>query len=238
VENEIKRYFPQATVARLDRDSTARKDAHLRIVDDFRRLKTDILIGTQMVAKGFDFPAVTLVGVISADVALNLPDFRAAERTFQLVAQASGRSGRREQPGEVIVQTYNPDHYSLQAAQEHDYETFFQHELEARREPPYPPFSHLANIIITSAQEQAAIDAANQLASRYRQLCQELGLEVDIMGPAPAPLAKVRDKFRWHILLRSRSHDHLRQLISAVSRQMPRSRKISVAIDVDPASLM
>ncbi|UCC67151.1 MAG: primosomal protein N', partial [Armatimonadota bacterium] len=141
VERELTRVFPRARAGRMDRDTTARKGAHVRIVGQFRAAETDILIGTQMVAKGFDFPGVTLVGVISADTSLNLPDFRAAERTFQLLTQVSGRSGRGEKEGEVIIQTYRPDHYSVEAAAEQDYEAFYEREMEARRELSYPPFS-------------------------------------------------------------------------------------------------
>jgi primosomal protein N' (replication factor Y) len=238
VETEIRRYFPDARIGRLDRDTTARKGSHLRIVDDFRSQETDILIGTQMVAKGFDFPQVTLVGVINADVALNLPDFRSAERTFQLIAQVSGRSGRGDQPGRVIVQTYHPEHYGLVAAAGHDYESFYAQEIDFRREPTYPPFARLANILITTAKEADAKTFATDLAARYLAKSAEMGDAVEVLGPVPAPLSKVKGKYRWHLLLRAATHEALTGLIRATHAELTVPRKISLAVDIDPVSLM
>ncbi|HLV80463.1 MAG TPA: primosomal protein N', partial [Chthonomonadaceae bacterium] len=168
VEEEVLSLFPSARVARMDRDTTARKGEHTRIVRDFRRGEADILIGTQMVAKGLDFPNVTLVGVVSADTAINMPDFRAAERTFQLLTQVAGRSGRGDAPGEVIIQTFSPDHYAVQAAMRQDYLAFYQQEILFRQELRYPPFSRFANLICADEMEARAHARAETLAAALR----------------------------------------------------------------------
>jgi primosomal protein N' (replication factor Y) len=219
----------------MDRDTTARKGAHVRIVGEFRAAETDILIGTQMVAKGFDFPGVTLVGVISADTSLNLPDFRAAERTFQLLTQVAGRSGRGEKKGEVIIQTYRPDHYSVEAAAEQDYEAFYEREMEARRELNYPPFSQLVNLVVSGEDEQEVTGRAEMLAERIRGL--EQGEKVEVLGPAPAPIAKLRKRHRWHMLVRGRRGEV--QVIVGEALDKLRDRETSgLVVDVDPASVM
>ena len=168
VEQEVRKAFPNANVQRFDADSTARKNAHQHILEAFRHQEIDILIGTQMVAKGLDFPNVTLVGVIVADTALNLPDFRASEQTFSLLTQVAGRSGRAEAAGEVIVQTYMPDHYCILASQKHDYNAFYEKEVEARKGLRYPPFSHVATLLLRGKDEKAVIDAAHSVGDHLR----------------------------------------------------------------------
>jgi primosomal protein N' (replication factor Y) len=167
-EEEMKRLFPQGRVSRLDRDTAARKGVYEKTYEDFKNENVDILLGTQMIAKGFDFPRVTLVGVIDADTALYLPDFRAAERTFQLITQVAGRSGRSDLGGEVIVQTRHPEHYALQAAQKHDYKGFYAQEVEFRRQMHYPPFCRITNILLRGKNEEkvgaAALEAGKFLA--------------------------------------------------------------------------
>ena len=170
VENEVKRLFPGVTTIRMDRDTTARRGAHQRLYRQFRERRAQILIGTQMVAKGFNFPGVTLVGVVTADTALNLPDFRAAERTFQLLTQVSGRAGRGASGGEVIVQTYHPDHYSITAAAQHDYTTFYEAELENRRQLGYPPFSEMLRFLIYGTAEATVWEAAAYLNTLLKPL--------------------------------------------------------------------
>ena len=238
VEEEIQSAFGQARVSRLDRDTTARKGAHLRIVSEFREFSTDLLVGTQMVAKGFDFPGVTLVGVVSADTALNLPDFRAAERTFQLLTQAAGRSGRRDRPGQVIVQTHCPDHYAIQAASRHDYLSFYEQELEMRREPAYPPFARLANVIASAPEEEQARQAVEGFGEACAQALAQSAAPVELIGPAPAPWAKLKGRFRWHLLLRAPEHEPLRRVIQAARERWRPSPKVVLAIDIDPVSLM
>lgn len=234
VEKELCELFPRAKLGRLDRDTTAHKGSHLEIVGRFRAAETTILIGTQMVAKGFDFPGVTLVGVISADTALNLPDFRAAERTFQLLTQVSGRSGRGDKPGEVVVQTFRPDHYSIIAAARQDYEDFYRGEIEGRRELRYPPFSHLANLVVTAPTEGDAMSRAERIADAIRDTAPEA---LEVLGPAAAPIAKLRGKHRWHLLVRARPGELQPALRAALARLGDWS-SLGLTVDIDPVSLM
>jgi len=235
VERELRAVFPGARIGRMDRDTTGRKGAHVRIVEQFRSAETDVLIGTQMVAKGFDFPGVTLVGVISADTSLNLPDFRAAERTFQLLTQVSGRSGRREKEGAVVVQSYRPDHYSIQAAAQQDYDAFYRQEMETRRELNYPPLSHLVNLVVTGEEEQEVTQTAHSLAESVGRLAQGRG--IDVLGPAPAPIARLRKRYRWHLLVRGPARE-LQEVMREAIAGMARRETCTVAVDVDPVSLM
>jgi primosomal protein N' (replication factor Y) len=236
VENAARELFPGARIARLDRDATARKDSHTRIVNGFRKREIDILVGTQMVAKGFDFPAVTLVGVITADTALHLPDFRAGERTFQLLAQVSGRAGRGELAGEVVVQTFQPDHFSIVAAARHDYVAFFEREIVERRELSYPPFAALARILATDVLEAAAegkIHAALQLLA---DPARERGIA--ILGPSQAPLARINQKHRWHMLLKSPGDAALQDLLAVEWARVAGISGGGLTVDVDPQSLL
>jgi len=233
VEKELTRLLPRARVGRLDRDTVAAKNAHIHIVGRFQQAATDILVGTQMVAKGFDFPGVTLVGVISADRSLNLPDFRAAERTFQLLTQVAGRSGRGEKPGEVMIQTYQPEHYSIQAAAEQDYEAFYRQEIEVRRELGYPPFSQLVSITVSSPKAVEAAGRAQQVAEQIRAA----GQEVEVLGPAEAPLPRLRGRHRWHVLVRAEpgaAQEALRDMVAGWRTW----RAGSITVDVDPFSFM
>ncbi len=235
VESELTRLFPHARPGRLDRDTTAGKGAHLRIVSSFREAETNVLIGTQMVAKGFDFPGVTLVGVISADTALNLPDFRAGERTFQLLTQVAGRSGRGDKEGEVVVQTYQPDHYAVLAAAQQDYEAFYRQEIEMRRELGYPPFSQLANLVFTSESKLEAESRAAAVAQHIT--ASDPTGRVTVLGPAPAPLARLRGRYRWHLLLRA-PHDLLQPTLRTALSSLTDWPQGSMVVDVDPVSLM
>ena len=239
VQRELERLFPRARPERMDRDTTSRKGAHVRIVGHFRAAETDVLIGTQMVAKGFDFPGVTLVGVISADTSLNLPDFRAAERAFQLLTQASGRSGRGEKNGEVIVQTYLPQHYSIQAAAQQDYLAFYRQEIEARRELNYPPLSHLVNVVVSADEEGEAAARAQRISEELRRLAPAHAGEgaVEVLGPAPAPLAKLRGKHRWHLLVRGKRAE-VHRLVKDALMAIAEWGKPGLVVDVDPVSLM
>ncbi len=235
VEEEIAMLYPEARVVRMDRDTTAHKDAHLSMVRTFRSRKADILIGTQMVAKGLDFPGVTLVGVVSADTTLNMPDFRASERTFQLLTQVAGRAGRGELAGEVIVQTFTPEHYAVQAALRHDYHTFFARELEFRRELRYPPFSRFANLIFNDAEEAAARRRAERFAGVLQPL---LPPGVDVIGPSPAPLARLKNQFRFHLALRAPHAVDLPSLLHAALGTLPAAERAAVIIDIDPVVMM
>ncbi len=236
VAEEALRLFPAARVSRMDRDTTSTKGAHLRLITDFRSAATDLLVGTQMVSKGLHFPGVTVVGVIAADISLNKPDFRAAERTFQLLTQVAGRAGRGDEPGEVFIQTYHPDHYAIQAASAHDYEAFYAEELKLREEADYPPFCHLANITVSGPEKEKVQEHCRHLAERVGE---EIGeKEVEILGPAPAPLEKLKDRYRHHFLLRAKESGLIQRIIAGMSEDLASRGKIQVTVDIDPVALM
>jgi len=238
VEAEVVRLFPEARIARLDRDTIGSKGAHRRILDAWREGALDVLIGTQMVAKGHDVPGVTVVGVLLADVALNLPDFRAGERAFQLLTQVAGRAGRGSAPGRVIVQTYRPEHHSLVAAAAHDFEGFAARELAMRAEVGYPPFERLAVLRLEGADAAATEDAAQALAAAATRAAAG---RARVRGPAPAPLERLRGRWRWQIMLTTPSaaalNDALRRALAAW-RGSPRARAIRLVVDVDPVSML
>lgn len=234
VEEEVNLIFPSARVARMDRDTTAKKGAHTRIVRDFRQGDADILIGTQMVAKGLDFPNVTLVGVISADTAINMPDFRAAERTFQLLTQVAGRAGRGKMLGEVIIQTFSPDHYAVQAAMHQDYPAFYAQEILFRQELHYPPFSRFANLISADEREQKAQARAMALAAALERVVPS---EVEIIGPSEAPLARLKNQYRFHVALRSPVETPLSEIVCSALALLTPADRLGLHIDMDPLSM-
>ena len=244
IEQEVRKAFPAANVKRFDADSTARKNAHQQILAAFQQQEIDILIGTQMVAKGLDFPNVTLVGVIAADTALNLPDFRASEQTFSLLTQVAGRSGRAEIPGEVIVQTYMPEHYCITAAQKHDYIGFYEQEVAARGVLRYPPFSRVARLLLRGRDEKSVIEAAHAVLDQLQH--SPVGAisnrdAVEILGPAPAPLSKIEGKFRWHFLLRSETAEAISQRVQQLTAEPPpaiKSNAVELMIDIDATSVL
>jgi len=210
LEQFVSRRFPAARIARMDLDTTGTKWAHHRILDRVAAREVDILLGTQMIAKGLDFPDVTVVGVVDADVGLHLPDFRAAERTFQLVAQVAGRAGRGPKGGVVVVQTRQPEHYALTAAAQHSVEQFAERELEVRRAPPYPPFVALLRFVMAGQEgrgtgEGGRVPAyAGRVADWLRRENEErLGGTLEILGPAPCPIMKIKNKLRWHIVVKA-----------------------------------
>ncbi len=245
VEQEVRKAFPKARVMRFDADSTARKNAHQQILNAFKQQKIDILIGTQMVSKGLDFPNVTLVGVIAADTALNLPDFRASEQTFSLLTQVAGRSGRADLEGQVILQTYMPEHYCIAAAQHHDYIGFYAQEIEARGALRYPPFSHVAMLLLRGSDEKAVIEGAYAARDQLEiwqtdQAAPDAdATTLEILGPAPAPLAKIEGKFRWHLLLRSANPEKMGQLLKRLTDEPPSTiaKAIEFVIDIDPTNI-
>ena len=241
VEQEVRKVFPTANVKRFDADSTSRKNAHQHILEAFQHQEIDILIGTQMVAKGLDFPNVTLVGVIVADTALNLPDFRASEQTFSLLTQVAGRSGRAEVAGEVIVQTYMPEHYCILSAQKHDYNAFYEKEVEERSTLQYPPFSHVATLLLRGKDEKEVIEAANDVSDHLQILRDDHFPDVKIIGPAPAPLSKIDGKFRWHFLLRCQTVEKICELLQLLNDEPPtviKSNAIEFVIDIDPTNTL
>ncbi len=237
LEGEIADFFPNARVARLDSDMAAAPKERRRILGGMREKKIDILVGTQMVTKGHDFPDVTLVGVICADMSLHIPDFRAAERTFQLLTQVAGRAGRGDKPGRVIIQTWQPEHPSLVMASLYDFEGFASEELKYREKLSYPPFGRLAIIRISSNSNDAASKASLAVAGIIKN-CTNAGIAV--LGPAPAPIARIRNRYRWQILIKASTPGQLGQFLARARHGMERAlpRNVRLAIDVDPLNLM
>jgi primosomal protein N' (replication factor Y) (superfamily II helicase) len=235
VESTVAQIFPTAVVKRMDADSMTRKQAYRETLLSFRAGKIDILVGTQMIAKGLHFPNVTLVGIINADLALHMPDFRAGERTFQLLTQVAGRAGRGETPGEVFVQTYTPFSPSIQFARHHDFAGYFQQELEFRERCDFPPFKHAVLITIRSAHEERARFSAQTLARRLKEA---LGSEFILGDPTPAPLEKLQGQFRFHILIRGEAIVRLSRLVRETLDKLPFPEDVAVAVDVDPYQLL
>ena len=236
VEDEIHQYLPIARVSRLDRDSASGKGAFETILQAFRDRDIDILVGTQMIAKGHDIPNVTFVGVVLADIGLSMPDFRSAERSFQLLTQAAGRAGRGDSPGRVIIQTLNPDHYAVRYAAEQDYEGFYKKELEFRKWLRYPPFSACANILVRADKQEEAL----RMASEISFILNPPPEGVRVIGPAEAPVLRVRNEFRYQILLKAAKRSMLRQLVHKLRdfAIAERWKATALTIDVDPISLM
>jgi len=236
LEEKLREKFPGAKVARLDRDAVRTKGAYQQVLADFASGKVDILVGTQMVAKGHDFQRVTLVGVVSADSQLSLPDFRAAERTFQLLTQVAGRAGRGALPGEVLVETYYPEHYAIQLAARQDYLSFFERELQFRRLLHYPPFTALASILVRDTKIENAIRWSRQLSAF---LAPQESRGVKVLGPAAAPLARLKREFRFQFLLKAPKRAQLTRVLSELlafteQKEIPER---AVLVDVDPLSL-
>ncbi|HUF77104.1 MAG TPA: primosomal protein N' [Longimicrobiales bacterium] len=243
VERVTAETFPDARIARMDVDTTSGKWAHQRILDRVERGEVDILLGTQMIAKGLDFPRVTLVGVVNADVGIHLPDFRASERTFQLLSQVAGRAGRGRLGGEVVIQTSLPDHYAVRAAVAHAYEMFAERELDERQSPPYPPWVRIANVILSSPSQRLAASAAERAAewlARWRDAGGGAGrTEPEIVGPAPSPIEKLHGRWRWHFLLRSRSARAIGEAGRALAEGFrPPAGDVRLALDRDPVALL
>jgi primosomal protein N' (replication factor Y) len=235
VEAEVRRICPSARVARLDRDAIRRKGALTDILAQFRAGNLDVLVGTQMIAKGHDFPRVTLVGVISADVGLGLADFRASERTFQLLTQVVGRAGRGDEPGEAIVQTIYPGHYSIQLARDQNYRAFFEKEIAFRQAMRYPPHISMINVIVRSRTFGGAMDDGGDLVQRLRAHADAAGLR--ILGPAPAPLGRLRGEYRTQVLIKGPNRRMMREAVLAALASRPDLER-RVVVDVDPVSVL
>ncbi len=256
VESEVARRFPQARIARLDADTVKKKGSHEEILKEFREKRADILIGTQMIAKGFDFPHVTLVGVILADVGLMLPDFRSSERTFQLMTQVAGRAGRGDKPGRVLVQTHSPEHPSIRFAKDHDYLNFYRHETPERYQHFYPPYAQLVNFIVRGKDEQKTYLAAKELREKLDTALKEETEKLttcgtsappayperktfEISGPAPLPFYKLRGHFRWHVMIKMQPG--MNALITCAHETLNKLKKpstVAFAVDVDPLNIL
>ena len=248
VEAELHRLLPSIKCLRMDADTTRQKHSHWRILDDFKARKAQVLLGTQMIAKGLDFPTVTLVGVINADTSLDLPDFRAAERTFQLLTQVSGRAGRGELPGRVIIQTFSPENYAIESCVRGDDEGFYLHELAWRREAGYPPFLQVVNLVFTSPREEAALQASRSMLEILSRLLP--GDTLEVLGPAAAPISRIKGRYRYHLLLKAADLAPLMRGLREALPEFERARAgicreyglkregLSLVIDVDPTTLL
>ncbi len=235
--------FPTARIARMDVDTTSGKWSHQRILGRVERGEVDILLGTQMIAKGLDFPRVTLVGVVNADVGMHLPDFRASERTFQLLSQVAGRAGRGTLGGEVLIQTSLPEHYAVRAAVAHDFEGFAARELTEREGPRYPPHVRLVNVVLSSPDQETAARAAEGAASWLRKRLARFARRgddpVEMVGPAPSPIERLHGRWRWHFLLRSRSPGALGEASRRLAEDFPLpAGDLRLALDRDPVALL
>lgn len=242
LEQEIQALFPGVQVGRMDRDTTKRKQSHQKILKGLESGEIDVLVGTQMIVKGHDFPNVTFVGVASADTSLHFPDFRASERTFQLLTQVAGRAGRGEVPGEVVIQTFNPDHYSIQRAKVHDFIGFYQEEIQFRKALEYPPFSRFVNFRLTGNSEKKTETIAKEMGrigqsfveKRYRQ-------GIEILGPSAAPLSKMKGKFRWQMLIKGKSTKllhHFSRELAAGTEALIKGKGVNLDLDVDPVFIL
>ncbi|RAP78122.1 primosomal protein N' [Paenibacillus montanisoli] len=251
VEEELAKLFPGIRVIRMDVDTTTEKGSHEKWLTMFGERKADVLLGTQMVAKGLDFPYVTLVGVIAADTSLHLPDFRAAEKTFQLLTQVAGRAGRHELPGEVVIQTYNPDHYAIVTAQHHDYAGFVQEELKHRRFMSYPPFCRLIVVTLSDEQLTHLITAGDKLAATLRQLAYESGVKgsidsdgtrfIDILGPVASPIPRMKDRYRFQCMVKYRGNAGAIELLKKAIAMLsgPQGQPpVQLSVDVDPQVIL
>jgi primosomal protein N' (replication factor Y) len=239
VERVVTETFPGARVARMDVDTTSGKWAHQEILGRVERHEVDILLGTQMIAKGLDFPRVTLVGVVNADVGINLPDFRASERTFQLLSQVAGRAGRGSRGGEVLIQTAMPGHYVLEAVRNHDYEGFARRELEERTAPTYPPHVRMANVVLSSPDADAVASQAESAVHWVDGWLRRRRAPVERVGPAPSPIERLHGRWRWHFLLRSASAKALGALCTDFMTGFePKGSDVRVALDRDPVAVL
>jgi primosomal protein N' (replication factor Y) (superfamily II helicase) len=241
IEEALHRLVPEARIARMDRDTTSKRGAHEELIRSWEKGEIDILVGTQMITKGHDVTGVTLVGALLADLSLNLPDFRAGERTFQLLSQVAGRSGRGDEPGTVIIQTYAPDHYAIQHLIHHDYKGFFAAEIEFRRALNYPPFSRLVCLRIEGAKFHEVEKKARILGTTLRDKTikdTRLRERIEILGPAPAAIEKLRNRYRWQLLLKGKQSSSLLELVKQARDALPRSRNVRLHIDVDPYNML
>ena len=241
VEAEVRRLFPQARVARMDNDTTQRKDAHQQILDAFRSGETNVLVGTQMIAKGLDFPKVTLVGVVAADMTLNLPDYRSVERTFQLITQVAGRAGRADEPGRVVVQTYDPEHYGIRCAALQDYRAFYTRESANRRLALYPPYSVIARVVFTARAPEAAENAAREAEKAMEAWVEAQGIREHILQlrAAEAPIGLLRGEYRWQLFTKlyfKADTEAVARQLRALADQTPEG--VRAELEVDPVNMI
>ncbi len=239
IEKQLQLLFPQARILRMDSDSAHRRDSYDSMYERMQNGSVDILLGTQMIAKGLDFANVTLVGVVLADISLNVPDFRAAEKTFQLLTQVAGRSGRGQKPGEVIIQTYNPEHFAIQLAMQQDFEKFADKELKLRQILKYPPSQRMARILFTNPKEQylrEQLATIHPLLNKIKNYYDNS--ELTILGPVQAPMVRLQNSYRYHIIIKAASVQIISQVVNRLKENIKLSSSIKMSIDIDPYSLM
>ena len=234
IEQEVARVVPSARILRLDRDTVKNKGSYETIIKSFIAGSADILIGTQMVTKGLDIGSVTLVGVVAADIGLNLPDFRAAEHTFQNITQVAGRAGRRKLAGEVIVQTYNPDHYAIKFASKHDYEGFYEEEIQTRKALGYPPFGRLVNIIVQGEIEKTV----EQVAGEMVKFLKKRSSGAEVFGPAKAPIAKLKNNFRYQVIIKGGDMENMRKAVVETLKHIVKLGGVRITVDIDPYNML
>jgi len=237
LEAEVLKLFPDSRTFRMDSDTTKARGAQEKILQKLWQQEIDILVGTQMITKGHDFPFITLVGVISADTSLNMPDFRAGERTFQQLTQVAGRGGRGSIPGRVIIQTFNPQHYALKHVQNHDYQSFYAEEISFRKDLKYPPFGRIINLRMSATNKDALVEQAKLLHKMANKMSAQFGNKVEIMGPTESPLAKIQGRYRYQMLLKSENAQALHQLTRKLLHEMEKST-VKITVDVDPENFM
>lgn len=238
VEEELTKVLPEARVIRMDVDTTSRKGAHEKLLTSFGNKEADILLGTQMIAKGLDFPDVTLVGVLSADTSLHIPDFRSSEKTFQLLTQVSGRAGRHEKAGSVIIQSYTPSHYSIELTKQHDYEAFYEQEMLHRRHQSYPPFYFLAMVTVSHEEVTKAAHVADQIVQFLKMNCAP---NTRILGPAASPIAKIKDRYRYQCVIKYKRENELASLLRKIQDHYQKEmeqKQLMISIDMNPYMMM
>ena len=238
VEESLNQLIPEARIIRMDVDTTQRKGSHERLLKQFANKQADILLGTQMIAKGLDFPDVTLVGVLAADSLFNLPDFRAAERTFQLITQVSGRAGRHLLTGEVIVQSYTPDHYSIDFAKNYDYQGFFAKEMAHRKAFQYPPYYYLTLITVSHSNPNRAQEVTRVIS---QLLNKHLSKETRILGPTPSPIERIKNRYRFQCMIKYKYEPNQRDVLARILHyyeEMMRKEDLMIQIDLQPYQLM
>jgi primosomal protein N' (replication factor Y) len=244
IEEELHELLPELNLKRMDRDTTTKKLSHYRIVKDMEEKKIDVLLGTQMVAKGHDFPNVTIAAVVFADVALNLPDFRSSERTFQLFTQLAGRAGRGDFPGEVYIQTYEPGHYVFDYVRNYDHAGFYDKEIELRRELSYPPYSKLIRIVFNFRNKEEGVKIMKGISGKIKKILPPStslpkgGEVVEILGPSPASIEKIRNYWRWHLVLKGKNSKFLRRKAAEIIETLKDVKNVRIDVDVDPINLL
>ncbi|MEC0985595.1 primosomal protein N' [Bacillus safensis] len=238
VEEELTKVLPEARVIRMDVDTTSRKGAHEKLLTSFGNKEADILLGTQMIAKGLDFPDVTLVGVLSADTSLHIPDFRSSEKTFQLLTQVSGRAGRHEKAGSVIIQSYTPSHYSIELTKQHDYEAFYEQEMLHRRHQSYPPYYFLAMVTVSHEEVTKAAHVTDQIVQFLKMNCAP---NTRILGPAASPIAKIKDRYRYQCVIKYKRENELASLLRKIQDHYQKEmeqKQLMISIDMNPYMMM